>query len=118
MRHLTTLLFILLLAWPTALLAQDQATLNRNAEESYKKADAELNRVYQALSAKLDAASRKKLVTSEQAWIKFRDADAAAKAQEWDGGSIQPMIRFGWLARLTRARTTQLQQWLGEFKER
>jgi len=118
MKPLAALLLILLLALPTAALAQDQTTMNRNAQDAYKKADTELNRVYKALSAKLDPATRKKLGTSEQAWIKFRDVDAAARAQEWDGGSMQPLIYFTWMTDLTEARTSQLKTWLKDADSR
>src|SRR4030042_6032277 len=50
------------------------------AEEDFKKADAELNKVYNTLlqNEKSDAIFIKNLRESQKAWIKFRDAELAA----------------------------------------
>src|SRR5512142_1465554 len=42
---------------------------------SYKRWDAELNRVYAALRAKLDAAGQQALKESQQKWLVYRDAE-------------------------------------------
>jgi len=47
-------------------------------------------------------------LASQRAWLAFRDAQCAIEGGEYAGGSMQPMVRSGCLARLTRERTAQL----------
>ncbi|MEW6278267.1 MAG: lysozyme inhibitor LprI family protein [Candidatus Eremiobacterota bacterium] len=72
--------------------AQSQQEMNREAAEDFRKADAEL------------------------LWIQFRDAEAAARASEMEGGSAYPMLYEGTRARLTRDRTARLKEWLEEYR--
>ncbi|MFZ1109106.1 MAG: lysozyme inhibitor LprI family protein [Rhodomicrobium sp.] len=90
--------------------AMDQATMNACAEDAYRKADAELNAVYKQVQSrnKDDAEAGKLLVAAERAWVAFRDAECAFDAAPNAGGSIYPLVYFGCLQRLTKARTGQL----------
>ena len=98
--------------------AQDQNAMNRCAQEEYKKADAQLNKAYQQLLAKLETAYQEKLKTAQRAWLVFRDAHCECEAFAFDGGSMQPMIRGYCLAGETTARTKQLQAMLKEMTSR
>ena len=61
--------------------AQTQAAMNAQARAEFEQADAELNKTYEALLAKLpDAESKQKLKESQRAWLAFRDAEAAFAA--------------------------------------
>ncbi len=93
---------------------QDQSTMNRCAYEDFQKADAELNKTYQQLLPKLEAAHTEKLKLAQRAWIAFRDAHCECEAFAFDGGSMQPLIRSSCLAQVTRDRTKQLQAILKE----
>ncbi len=89
--------------------AQTQAAMNAQARADFKQADAELNKTYQALLAKLpDAASKQKLKEKQRAWIASRDAEAARAAKEAEGGSMAPTLRYETMAELTQQRTKQL----------
>src|SRR6266571_1097937 len=89
--------------------AQTQAAMNAQARADFKQADAELNKTYQALLAKLpDAASKQKLKEKQRAWIATRDAEAARAAKEAEGGSMAPTLRYETMAELTQQRTKQL----------
>ena len=89
--------------------AQTQAAMNAEARADFKQADAELNKTYQALLAKLpDAASKQKLKEKQRAWITSRDAETARAADEARGGSMAPMLRYETMAELTQQRTKQL----------
>lgn len=85
--------------------------INACAAESYRQADAQLNRVYDELMAQLDDANREKLVEAQLAWIEFRDANCEWEAFRFEGGTIQPSMRLGCLERLTRDRTLTLQNY-------
>ncbi|NOT58838.1 MAG: DUF1311 domain-containing protein [Acidobacteria bacterium] len=98
--------------------AQDQNTMNRCAQEEFQKADAALNKAYQQLLPKLEAAHKEKLKMAQRAWIAFRDAHCECEAFAFDGGSMQPLIRFSCMAAETNARTKQLQAMLKEMTSR
>src|SRR6266542_5661892 len=85
------------------------AQIHAEARADFKQADAELNKTYQALLAKLpDAASKQKLKEKQRAWITSRDAETARAADEARGGSMAPMLRYETMAELTQQRIKQL----------
>jgi uncharacterized protein YecT (DUF1311 family) len=89
--------------------AQDQQTMNRQAEAEFEKADAQLNHVYKKILADLDAESQTKLKAAQRAWLTFRDAEAEFEAdQDARGGSMYPMLYEGTRSRLTKARIKEL----------
>ena len=95
--------------------AQTQAAMNAQARAEFVKVDAELNRTYEALLAKLpDAGSKQKLKESQRAWLAFRDAEAAFAADRARGGSAAPTIRYETITELTQQRTKQLKSHLEE----
>ncbi|BAY12772.1 lysozyme inhibitor LprI family protein [Calothrix sp. NIES-2098] len=97
--------------------AQNQAEINQCAQLSYQNADKKLNQVYQQLLPALPAYRKPKLITAQQAWIKFRDTNCEFERSENEGGSIAPLTYFGCLARTTQQRTQQLQQYLNYTHE-
>ena len=70
------------------------------------RADAELNKTYKALLAKLpDAESKEKLKQSQRAWLAFRDAEAEFEGR---GGTMAPTLRYATKTELTQQRIKQL----------
>lgn len=92
--------------------AQTQVEINQCAQISYQNADKKLNQVYQKLVPTLSSSSKKKLVTAQQAWIKFRDANCEFETSQYEGGTIAPTIYFGCLEQTTQQRTQQLEEYL------
>ncbi|BAZ01186.1 hypothetical protein NIES37_51850 [Tolypothrix tenuis PCC 7101] len=92
--------------------AQTQVEINQCAQISYQNADKKLNQVYQKLVPTLSSSSKKKLITAQQAWIKFRDASCEFERSQYEGGTIAPSIYFGCLEKTTQQRTQQLQEYL------
>jgi len=92
--------------------AQKQAAINAQAHANFARADAELNKTYQALLAKLPAAEKLKLKETQRAWIASRDAEAASAADKADGGSIAPTVRYGRMTQLTQERSEELKTML------
>lgn len=103
--------FCLLLLSGSA-LAQNQQELNQQADAAYRKADAELNRLWKKLQPSLSPEVKEKLVTSQQHWITFRDAEAEAKASMFEGGSMAPMIYSNSLRATTEQRIRELRTWI------
>ncbi len=101
--------------------AGNQTEMNICAEEEFEKADAELNKVYDALlqKEKKDALFTRKLRESQRAWIRFRDAELEATfACEgspfvcW--GSMYPLSYNSYKAKMTKDRTERLRKYLTE----
>jgi uncharacterized protein YecT (DUF1311 family) len=102
----TAVLFSLLVPI-THIHAQTQAAMNAEARADFKKADAELNKTYEAILAKLpDAQSKELLKQSQRAWLVFRDAEAAFAAGP--RGTMAPTLRYATMTELTEQRIKQL----------
>jgi uncharacterized protein YecT (DUF1311 family) len=94
---------------------QTQAAMNAQARTDFARADADLNKTYQAVLAKLrDAASKQELREKERAWLASRDAEAARAAGQANGGSMAPTIRYETMTHLTRERIKELKNRLAE----
>jgi uncharacterized protein YecT (DUF1311 family) len=106
---------VLLLGDRSAAIAQTQKDLTEQACGKLKKADSELNRVYQqVLTANAgNAALVKALREAQRAWTVFRDAHVRSIYPEPEPmayGSVNPMCRCGTLEQLTIQRSKQLQE--------
>jgi uncharacterized protein YecT (DUF1311 family) len=98
--------------------AQAQVELTQCAGQDWKAADADLNAAYEtAMSAmrgidiNLDAPERgaeKALRASQRAWITFRDNTCAAEGWAFHGGSMEPMVVYQCLARVSATRAEEL----------
>jgi uncharacterized protein YecT (DUF1311 family) len=92
--------------------------MNAEARADFMKADAELNKTYEALLKKLsDAGSKEKLKQSQRAWLVFRDAEAAFEADEARGGTMAPTLRYTTMTELTEQRIKQLKTTLAANDE-
>ena len=83
----------------------------------YKRADAELNRVYQQVLEQEDKDGQARLKTAQLAWIKFRDTECEYESGEYIGGTIRPMVENFCLTSVTNDRTNQLKEILKERTE-
>jgi uncharacterized protein YecT (DUF1311 family) len=81
-----------------------------------KRADAAMNAAYQSLSAKLDQRGREKLRAAQQAWLKFRDAEADYQADAARDGTLAPLIAASAQADLTEARRKDLEKAARELR--
>lgn len=103
-------IFTLLVGFLIALTgySQTQFEMNQEAGREYEKKDKELNVLYKKLIAKLDETERNLFIQAQQAWLKFRDSHCKYEASSYEGGSMQPMVRYYCLAELTAARNEML----------
>lgn len=98
-----------------------QYELNVCASEEFKRADIELNRIYQQLLKKAagDKLATTKIKWAEQTWIVYRDAylEAMYPAEDKQGeyGSIYPMEWALAKAKLTKAQTGALKDLLQAY---
>lgn len=102
--------------------AQTQLELNQEADKNFKKADKELNLVYQKILVeyKSDTEFIKNLKASQKIWIQFRDAEMKMKfpnREEGYYGSIHPLCWSNYLEHLTRERIKTLKIWINGIEE-
>ena len=88
--------------------AQTQAEMNAIADNDFKKADAELNKVYKELIKDLNEKERKLLITAQKNWLNFRDSHCKFEVIEYEGGSIQPLLYATCLTDCTHKRIEDL----------
>jgi len=117
---------ILLWGWPLGVTAQmmdcdaalSQADMTHCAVQDFQSADADLNAAYKTardgmrrIDAGLPASERgaeMALRDAQRAWISFRDQACKAEGYLMHGGSAEPMVVYGCMARLTQQRATDL----------
>jgi uncharacterized protein YecT (DUF1311 family) len=107
----------------TVAFAQTQSEMNREACDDHKKADAELNKLYQQVlrEYKADALFVQKMRNAQRAWVTYRDAYVdslypSANPQR-DYGGVYPMCRCSVLEELTKRRVEELRRWVNGVEE-
>lgn len=93
-----------------AMAQSEQAQLNLTAARDERAADQALNAQYTATMNGLSPASRTLLRNAQRAWIGFRDQQCRYESSAVEGGSAQPMVRAGCLARMSTERTRDLRR--------
>ena len=108
----TVLPLLLLVSSPASALdcnnAQTTVDMVTCSQQSYNRADAELNRVYKRLRATLDDQGKTLLRDAQRAWIKYRDAECLRHRDGVRGGTMMPIVEIGCLEEMTIIRTQQL----------
>ena len=90
-----------------------QSEMNICANQSYERADGELNVKYQEIVRRMQGGSGVALFRAAQrAWIPFRDAECAFFASTYEGGSMQPMAMSVCLEDVTRKRIADFDAYL------
>lgn len=79
-------------------------------------ADKKLNRIYPQLMSKLSGQQKQRMIQAQTAWINFRDATCAYEKGQYEGGTFAPVAYSSCIARLTKQRTQELQQYLLSLK--
>jgi len=97
----------------TALLIASMTTV-AIAQEDFKSADAELNKLYKEITARLadDSAKLHLLTVAQRGWIAFRDAECAFAASGVEGGSAYPEIVESCKTDLTQKRIADFNTYL------
>jgi uncharacterized protein YecT (DUF1311 family) len=93
--------------------AKKQSDANLCAENEYREADAELNRVYRAVLAVGKNDFKRLTREAQRAWLKYRDAHfAAVYPSGYYYATKRPMCERLILLRMTQARTVELRRFL------
>jgi len=109
--------------------------MNQCSGEQYSKADARLNSLYTKLTSLLekDAATDRpkrktggkeqrqtaiqKLRAAERAWIQYRDLHCDAARDQFEGGSMSPMVWTDCMTKITDHRIDELKDAYGADRE-
>ncbi|RYH01300.1 DUF1311 domain-containing protein [Salipiger sp. IMCC34102] len=90
---------------------QTQTDMNICAAEAAARADDLLNAEWRVTQSFAKARGLGEvLLEAQRAWLGFRDAQCAAEAARYDGGSLQPLVHANCIERLTLRRTDDLRQ--------
>jgi uncharacterized protein YecT (DUF1311 family) len=121
-QDMKTILILLTSFIFTSAFTQTQNDLNKQADESYKKADKELNEIYRKIITeyKSDTVFIKTLKTSQRIWITFRDSELNLRYPQREQGyygSVHPMCVSKYLEQLTNERIKTLKLWLDGVEE-
>lgn len=108
-----TLLFLLFIGF-LPVFSQTQAEMNQTALNDYKVVDQKLNKVYQELIKNLPPKEKALLIKAQKSWIAFRDSDCEFAISAYEGGSIQPLIKYTCLTEATQKRIEALENYLKE----
>ncbi len=101
---------------------QTQTDMNQDEFATYKKAEKEINTVYQKILKEYSSDTEfiKNLKTAQRLWIQFRDAEVKAKyPNRTQGyyGSVYPMCVSIYMTQLTNDRIKALRVWLTGIEE-
>lgn len=110
MKTIKLLIITLLLFFSNNLFSQTQGEMNETAMKDFKKADKELNQLYKELFKMLYEKEKAVLIIAQKNWIKFKDSHCDFEVMEYEGGSIQPLIRYNCLETQTKNRIKDLKQ--------
>lgn len=84
--------------------------MNACAYDEFDRADAALNAAYKkAMAAAREMGFADKLRDAQRLWIPYRDAACEAESMIFEGGRMQPLIRYTCLAELTNERAKHLE---------
>jgi uncharacterized protein YecT (DUF1311 family) len=128
MRSLVIVALCALLAAPAQVLGQSAAesAACENARSTaamraceiarLKRAAAGMDMAYRTLSAKLDQRGREKLRAAQEAWLKFRAAEADYQADSVRDGTLAPLIAASVQADMTESRRNDLEKAARDLK--
>ena len=94
--------------------ALDQATMTKCAVHELADDDKHLNSNYKEIEKRLadDDEAQKLLITSQRAWVKFRDAECNFSTSKAADGSIHIMMIASCRGQLTKDRNKQFTEYL------
>ena len=88
-----------------------QNEYNLKTKELYDMWDADLNTVWNDLKKVLPEAEMQELLTKQREWIAWKEEEIQKVGADYEGGSMQPMVRNLKAAELTKIRTYELMKY-------
>ncbi|GJJ03433.1 hypothetical protein RugamoR64_39710 [Duganella rhizosphaerae] len=98
--------------------AQTQLEMNELSARKAFQADDDLGELVSSYLPTLTQESQEQLDVAQSAWSVFRDVEVEREAKKWEGGSIQPLMRFIRYEAITRERIASLSSEIAEESNR
>ena len=95
---------------PDCAAATTQARMNECAHEDFLAATASYAASYKAVSDKLGTKQKDQFRRTQKLWIQYRTSACNFESSGMAGGSAQGMVKSQCDARMTRARTAELEK--------
>lgn len=89
--------------------AKSTLQINECFAKELKKAEAEVNKIYQLSVKKLEPDDAALLRKAQRAWLAYRDAQCEAEHALWGGGTGGPAALMSCRVELTRQRVAEIQ---------
>ncbi|SRR5712692_7537124 len=89
--------------------AKSTLQINECFAKELKKAEAEVNKIYQLTVKKLQPDDAALLRRAQRAWLAYRDAQCEAEHALWGGGTGGPAALMSCKVELTRQRVAEIQ---------
>jgi uncharacterized protein YecT (DUF1311 family) len=94
-------------------MSQTQSEMNNQAKIAHQRADQEMTKVYKTVMSSLSSQIEKnQLLEVQRAWIKYKESHCKALANQYQGGSMYPLILYSCLEEITIERKKQLKKYL------
>ena len=87
-----------------------QEELNSKSWDVYSLWDSLLNEIWKRLKDTQDAAKMEELTEKEREWISWKEQQISEAGKEFEGGSMESMVRAQKGAELTRKRVYELME--------
>jgi len=102
---------------------RNQMEMNDCSRRNYDAANTDLNRTWRILLVEVRKFDREQehatypgVVSAQRDWLKFRDSECKAEADQYFGASLRPVVLFDCLRRVTSARTKELNDLAEEYR--
>jgi uncharacterized protein YecT (DUF1311 family) len=90
--------------------ALPQQGINACLAQRFSDWEAQMQTAYAVVLSRLPEEDEVRMRAGQLAWITYRDMTCEVEAGAMRGGSGEPMLRFGCLARITEARARELEE--------
>jgi len=108
LKKFTFIILFIAFSKTSNLVAQTQMEMNQTAYNNFKKADADLNKIYKKVMKILNEREKKLMIKAQKDWLIFRDSHCKFEIEQYNGGSIQPLIYSTCLTEQTNSRIEDL----------
>jgi uncharacterized protein YecT (DUF1311 family) len=96
---------------------QTTTQMNYCSQQEFQSADQKLNRIYQKLIKSLSKQQRQRLISAQQAWLKFRDRSCEYEKGQFERGTLASSTYRYCLARITQQRIADIEGYLAKANQ-
>lgn len=96
---------------------QTQSAMNQLAFDEFNQAEAEMNKIYEEVINGLSVRHKSKLEDAQTHWVKVREKQVDLLANQFEGGSIFPLIYYSEMKSLTNLRIDELKKIIEIYKQ-